>query len=340
MNYGMLLCPHANARYHQAMKPLAKAELQLLLGAAGLKCETEYRHLGGVDWLCFESSELSNETIRILRNHSHLYLFSSIESDQRFTPLFAAAEAYLGADLTGILKYKGKTNEVFTHMLSNFALYSGAYFANPAREIHFLDPLCGRGTALFDAVNRGWSATGADMDNADIAEAYNFFKRYLEYHRLKHTAKDDSLTLQGKKPTPRRTFTFAQSAEAYKAGETISLSLMRGDTVDATGALPKNNVHVISADLPYGVQHAPGSQGKMASFEGLLGRALIVWQKKLKPGGAIALSFNSYTLKKSTLLTMLSDAGYEPLTGGPYDELEHWVEQAVLRDAVVARKKG
>lgn len=340
MYYGMLLCPHANARYHQAMKPLAQAELQLLLQAAKLSCETEYCSFGGVDWLCFQSPELTDEARRILRAHSHLYLFARIEDDERFTPLFAAADVYLNADLTGILKYKGKTNEVFTHMLNNFALFSGSFFARPAAEIRFLDPLCGRGTALFDAVNRGWSATGIDMDNTDISEAYNFFKRYLEYHHYKHTAKDDSLTVQGKKPVQRRTFIFAHTVEAYKAGETVSLSLMRGDTVDAAGALPKTGFHLITADLPYGVQHAPGAQGKMSSFEGLLSRALGTWRGKLKAQGAIALSFNSYTLKRNTLCAMLADAGYEPLTGSFYDQLEHWVEQAVLRDLVVARKKA
>ena len=63
-------------------------------------------------------------------------------------------------------------------------------------KAHLLDHMCGRGTALFVALNRGWDVVGSDIDRAALREAEQFFKRYLEYHRFKHTTRRGSLTLR------------------------------------------------------------------------------------------------------------------------------------------------
>ncbi len=57
-----------------------------------------------------------------------------------------------------------------------------------------------------------------------------------------------------------------------------------------------------------------------------------------KKGGTVVISYNAYTLSKETLKELFEEAGYEVLTGGPYDAMEHWVEQAVSRDVFVALK--
>ena len=59
----------------------------------------------------------------------------------------------------------------------------------------------------------------------------------------------------------------------------------------------------------------------------------------LKPGGAAAISFNTLTLRKDTLLTLLQNAGFTPLTEPPYNDFSHFVEQAVHRDFIVARNE-
>ena len=58
----------------------------------------------------------------------------------------------------------------------------------------------------------------------------------------------------------------------------------------------------------------------------------------LKPGGALAFSFNLNTLRRKDVEQALAEAGLEVLTEGPYADFSHWVEQAVDRDVVVARK--
>ena len=51
-------------------------------------------------------------------------------------------------------KYKGKTNEAFTMHLINQALCAAKL--PEGRPVTLLDPMCGRGTTLFQAVNRGF----------------------------------------------------------------------------------------------------------------------------------------------------------------------------------------
>jgi len=42
---------------------------------------------------------------------------------------------------------------------------------------------------------------------------------------------------------------------------------------------------------------------------------------------------------QDTLLTLLQNAGFTPLTEPPYDDFSHFVEQAVHRDFIVARNE-
>jgi hypothetical protein len=73
-------------------------------------------------------------------------------------------------------------------------------------------------------------------------------------------------------------------------------------------------------------------------LETLVQRALPDWKAALKPGGAIALSFNAQNLKLERLRALMAAAGLEVLQGGPYDGFAHWVEQAITRDIAVCRK--
>ena len=61
-----------------------------------------------------------------------------------------------------------------------------------------------------------------------------------------------------------------------------------------------------------------------------------VWLWNWQEGAAAAISFNTYTLKRSVLQKLMENAGFKVLTQAPYDSFEHWVEQAVNRDVIVA----
>ena len=75
-------------------------------------------------------------------------------------------------DLVTIQKYPGKTNEQFTKLLLNVTLLASASAGEMLdRRLRVLDPLCGRGTTLNQALTYGYDAAGLDLDGKDF-EAY------------------------------------------------------------------------------------------------------------------------------------------------------------------------
>ena len=75
-------------------------------------------------------------------------------------------------DLITIPKYAGKTNEQFTKLLLNVTLLCSASADRMLdRRLRVLDPLCGRGTTLNQALTYGYDVAGIDLDGKDF-EAY------------------------------------------------------------------------------------------------------------------------------------------------------------------------
>ena len=338
MRYKMLLWPHANARYQSQTLNLAAAELGLMLERLAPGAEIAVDEDLGMPCLDLRFPQPPDGgVIEALRGHSLLYgLFE--DRDGLLAPVAGRAPACVGSDLPAILKYKGKTNELFLQLLLNVALYAGDFWPNRGEALRMLDPMCGRATGLFVAANLGWDATGADVDRADLKEAEKYFKRYLEYHRFKHTVSRASRTLRQGGNAPVCTFEYAPDAHA----ERRALTLMGMDAACAGGALERGHYHVVACDLPYGVRHdaqlAQGARTKGNWLEALLARALPAWRDALKPGGAMALSFNAQNLPLERLRALMEDAGLEVLRGGAYDGFAHWVEQAITRDVAVCRK--
>lgn len=335
MKYTILLWPHANARYRAETQKLAGAELAVMLACVAPEVKFAQAECLGMPALELESDgALSDLCIEALKGHSLMYGLFEQREDGSLVPVAGRETPYLGEDLPGILKYKGKTNELFTQLLVNVALYSGTHW-KARTPIRLLDPMCGKGTTLFVAANRCWQCTGADVDKNDLKEAEQFFKRYLEYHRYKHTLERGSLTVKGKKPANSVQFTFADTSENFKQKLTGGLRLANVDAAHAREAFGQRAFHMIVCDLPYGVQHA--SHG--GSLENLLAEVLPGWRDALLPGGTVAVSFNAQTLRTARVHELMAEAGMEPLTEGAYQEFSHWVEQAVTRDIAVCRKK-
>lgn len=335
MKYEMLLWPHANARYQNETLKLAESELRLMLdvlspGAEICRCASsafpalEIEVPGGMD-----------DALRAaICTHSLLYGLFELRPDGALLPVAGRAAAYLGADLPAILKYKGKTNELFLQLLTNAALYAGGFARRSGEALEILDPMCGRGTALFVGANRGWNTTGTDVDKNDLSEAERFLKRYFEYHRMKHAFSRDARTVSGGKSVPVAQFRFSDAPENFRGGDCRSLRLANADAARVREIFGREKFHMIVCDLPYGVQHA--SVG--GSPEALLKRALPAWREALKKGGSVAVSFNAQTLKTERVRSLMADAGLEPKRGGAYDGFSHWVEQAVTRDIAVGRR--
>lgn len=335
MKYIMLLWPHANVRYQNETLKLAESELRLMLDVFAPTAEiapSDAMHAPALEIRL--DGRMSGALLDAMRAHSLMYGLFELCEGGLLRPIAGRAEAYVGADLPGILKYKGKTNELFLQLMINAALYSGGFAHRGGEELELLDPMCGRGTTLFVGANRGWNTTGTDVDKNDLAEAGKFLKRYFEYHRMKHEVDQQSRTVSGGKPIPVKRFVFADTPGHFKNGDGHSLCMANSDAARVREVFGKEKFHMIVCDLPYGVQHS----GVGGSPEKLLEKALSAWREALKKGGTVAVSFNAQTLKRERVLELMEKAGLEVKRGGAYEGFSHWVEQAVTRDIAVARR--
>ncbi|MBR5231201.1 MAG: hypothetical protein IKW00_03010 [Clostridia bacterium] len=326
MHYAYQLKPHQNARYQQSLFELSRKELECMLLSCGINVPVTERVLGGTPFLCFECDTLPPAAAAFLAAHSGLYLAAELKEDL-LRPLSLPRPDYLPPDMPDILKYKGKTNTAFTHLMINLALAAGEMYKAPAPCI--LDPICGHGTTLFCALTRGMNAVGIDSDRKSITEGAMYAQKWLQQNRVKHTCERTGRTVPGGKNAPETHITALLD-------EKRSVSFLLADTRSALHLMRKKPAHALVADLPYCVQHAPTENGRMSTLETLLSDALPAWRQSLLPGAAAAISFNTYTLKRHTLQKLMEDAGFTVLTQAPYDSFEHWVEQAVNRDVIVA----
>lgn len=331
MVYTFALAKSANIRYRDAAIRLSRCELSAMLHALSADCEVKAESFGGADFLTFDSRPLSGDEISFLSGHSSVLFLAEKEGDV-LRPLSFSAGTYLEEDLPEILKYKGKTSASFTRMVLNMALSFSPFFSSPS-PLTLLDPLCGKGTACFCALQLGMNAVGLDLDHKAVREAADYFSRYLKVHQLKHSMRAVSETCS-KTSLPVTEFVFADTRDHYQQGLTRSLRLSAGDTSLVPALCRRQPAHLLITDLPYGVQHAPQFGHKPESFRSLLARALPYWQKALLPGGVAAVSFNTLTFPAQQVIDIARDAGWTLLEDVCLMHLRHEVEQAVVRDVV------
>ncbi|MBR5560539.1 MAG: hypothetical protein IKU73_03915 [Clostridia bacterium] len=332
MKYAFLLYPHQNVRYRQSMRLLAEQELLMTLRALGHECDVKMDDMGGAAFMRFETENLTERDIRMLSQLASVYMMFECR-DGGLVPMESLHPQYIGEDLPALLKYKGKTNEMFTDTMLTMALASSSFIGAHDTDLIVCDPMAGRGTTLMLALRRGYHGVGVEIGKADVKEACDYMTRYLEFHRIKHKKSESSLTVKGQAGGRETKFVFSDTAEHFKAGDTRSLRMILGDTRDTLALLKAKSVHLMVTDIPYGVQK--GTAGKQDSIGGTLQKALPAWHDALKPGGVLAMSFNTYVTKREELERMCQLAGFEIVETA---SLEHWVEQAINRDVILARR--
>lgn len=226
MQFCLQLAPHANIRYRDAQVKLGQAELTCLLCALSLPAETQVTAIGGVPCLTFSAKALTPEALALLGTHStRLMLFECVDGGL-LRPLDWERTAYLPDDLSEILKYKGKTSAAFTHMMMNCAR-AASDFALADQPLTVLDPMCGKCTTGFVALQNGMNAICLDIDRKDLKEAADYFSNYLQFHRLKHRLAQSSRTLQ-KTAVPIAEYTFSDTKEHFAADDVRTLMLAEG----------------------------------------------------------------------------------------------------------------
>ena len=337
MRYALLLKSHGNIRYVQSLKKLALAELGCILKAWNIAAMPAVEEIGGAAFLTFDADDFPPDAWEAVSQHAAI-VFAAVREGALLRPVALSRKNYLPDDVAEVLKYKGKTNADFTSTLLHCAR-AVSDFAKTAEPLWILDPICGRGTTLFCALQEGHNAIGVEWDTKAVAEADAYFSRYLKYHKIKHRRTASSLTLpQGGNAKEVRYF-LSNTNQSYREGDGKALRLITGDTRNAVQMLGEACCHLVVGDLPYGVQHAPKQGGRMTSFTQLLSEIMPVYRKALKPGGAMALSFNEYTLPRNVVEQAMEDAGLTVFREAPYEDFSHWVEQAVQRDVVLAKRE-
>lgn len=344
-DYALLVYPSANRVYAEASRQLLRAELAVFGDAAlGVSMgEITETRIGGVDYLTFGTeAPLSDTDVALLSHASSLYALFELAPQGLLRPVELAPVDRFDSDLLTIQKYVGKTNELFTKLLVNLTCLA---LAEPTamldRRLRLLDPLCGRGTTLNQAMMYGFDAAGVDVDGKDFDAYERFIKTWLKSKRLKHTAEAGLLRKNKIRLGRRLDISYAATKEDFKAGETRTIAYRAADTLMTDELFPPNSFDLVVADAPYGVQHGshrPQEATIARSPRDLLAAAVPVWTRVLRPGGALGISWNTHVLPRAELVAILTKAGLRVCEGGPFEEFTHRVDQAIARDLVVAAK--
>ncbi len=346
-SYALLVSPSANRVYARSAGPLTVAELGVLaetvlpdrLGRA------RSEEIAGVEYVTFDGDLDEPALAHIANVSAALALYERMSGPREgeveaLRPIALQRLDCLDDDLLTILKYQGKTNELFTKLLLNVTVLASAGAGRMLTDrLRVLDPLCGRGTTLNQVLMYGWHASGVDADAKDVDAYAAFLSRWLKDKRLKHTATTGRLRRDGRTLGRRFDAELALAKAAWSAGDRISVSVAEADTLETPAIFRAASVDAVVTDAPYGVQHGSRSGGELQrSPLDLLAAAVAGWAAVLRPGGALGVAVNVRTAPRAETLAVLADSGLEPLDTEAYRCFEHRVDQAIVRDIVVATK--
>lgn len=347
MNYLLLQHPGHNRVYYLQSDKLALAELTIAVNRLEVRCsQPKIELIEGIRYLSVDTDkEFTRNDLLLISGLSFIFaLFKRISTSEgkALIPIKLPSHTYLDDKIGTLLKYKGKTNELFTRMMINVAMLSSKF--TPEQPVDLLDPVAGKGTTLFEAATYGFNAFGIEIETKSVQEATLFFKKYLETERIKH--RYEKLRFSGTSksaPLPIHLFEYALTKEAYRLDNARKkLGIACGNTMETDKYFKRRKFHLIVGDLPYGIAHG-NANGKRTENRSrnpyeLLRESLPAWAKVLHYGGCIVLAWNSFLINREKLTELFTRCGLEVLTGTPYDNFEHMVDRSIKRDIVVARK--
>ena len=341
--YALLVQPAANRVYAEASVALTTAELEVANRAVlgGRVTGIGEASIAGVRYVGFSAEDLTERDTDVLANLSSAFALFA-RRGELLEPVALRPLDRFDDDLLTIQKYSGKTNEHFTKLLLNVAVWSSDSAADALeRRLRVLDPMCGRGTTLNQALMYGWDAAGLDLDEKDFEAYGQFIQTWLKRKRLKHHAETTRIRREKRNIGRQLRASIGVDKDSYKAGDALDLTYVNGDTVHADQYFKAGTFDVVVGDAPYGVRHASRAGGPRELDRrplDLIGASAPAWTALLKPGGALALSWNTVVAPRDQVTDALERAGLQVLDDEPYLSFEHRVDQAITRDLVVARK--
>lgn len=309
---------------------------ELLASPLGARIrDHELQQLGGQDYLLVDLDDSAANDLAILDHLGTVagvydYFPSIGDLDGPFLrPIEAVATAFLPPELIETRRYRGKTNELFTMVLLNLAVFAGDFAERIGERLRILDPLSGGGTTLFTALVRGYDAFGIEREKEDFDTTDAYVQQFLRAIGMPYKRIEERVRGSGR----RALFTIGRKEQ------TRTLGLIHGDTYDAPDLLDGipggARFHAIVSDLPYGIQH----QGQVSRF---LDAALPRWAATLLPGGAMALAWEASTVRRDAAIVRVEEhRDLRVVATPPYDALEHAVDRQIKRrDVLVIRREG
>ena len=307
--YALLISPRADSAYFANVLDVAKAELSRAVPDADI----EYSQFGDLRFLNVDAplEELGD----LLRLSFVQGVFEV--SDGNLIPVSQTSDFKLHPDFVWGEKYRGKTNETLTQLLINLALS-----ANPGAS-SLCDPMCGRGTTLLWAMRYGLKATGIEQDPLALQDIQRGLKKWTKLHRQKHKITQGWVNKSNKKNVGRY---------VEFSAEGNSMRAITGDTTEAPSLLQNRKMDILVTDIPYGIQHMGGKSTRSpletleASADG--------WITTLRPGGVMAIAFNSYMPKRAELLDVYLRRGMKELP----TNVSHRMSESIVRDVALMQK--
>jgi hypothetical protein len=325
------LAPQRSTQYSNLARDLAEAELLASPIGSTLQ-DVSLQKIAGQDYVQFSLPGLiTDETARLLASMAMLggvfETFDSIGdvSGPLLRPVPATHPAFISPDMAATRRYKGKTNEAFTHFLCNMAKYASDFHSSDWAALDVVDPLCGGGTTLFTALSLGADVAGLDVDRTDVESTAAFIIQYCRENRIALATKEERLRKLG-----ARRWLFQIGRDDVRR-----CMLALGDAGQTRELLQGfGRPHLIVTDLPYGIQHS-------GPLHGLLADCLPSWTELLLSGGAIAFSWDSTRFDRREMMALVGKvADLEVVNRPPYDRLAHRVDRVIKRrDVLVARRR-
>lgn len=350
MKYKILMKPNNNIPYAEELKTMCISEAMVMLNRLKVNIESiEINTIGKAKYMDLTTTdEIEDKHYPFITRLSFYYGFFGVEeinndnndeslSEELLRPILIPDEQFFQDDLSIRLKYNGKTNEMFTRMMLNMGLFSSNYWN--VDKVQLFDPMCGKGTTLFEGMILGYDSYGAELNKKAFTDMSTYIARYIKEDRVKHQLVNGKAQINGKTKGELLDITYGTKAE-IKAKKPRILKVFRGDTTISSGIFKKNSIHLIVTDLPYGVQHIGNEQGEsVRGLNKLIKEGVKAWDQLLKKGGAIVFSWNTFTDKREDLIDLLQKQNYKVMEGRYYDNFEHRVSQAINRDILVAIKQ-
>ncbi len=345
--YLIMLNPGHNRVYYDQSSKLSLAELKIACRRFESNCrDIELLAIADIDYLAVSlENTITKEELLILSRLSFVFaIFERVEVNQEscLVPIARPKCEYISSQISSLLKYSGKTNELFTKMMVNVGLLSSDFDYDEG--IRLLDPVAGKGTTLYEGTVYGFDVAGIEIHKNSVHEACVFFKKYLEKEKYKHSATKRKLSGADKSNSFIHEFEYAATKTEFKKDSSRKkLEFVCGNSANANKYFKSNSFHIIVGDLPYGVFHGNVSKNRHSSLtrspSELLVECLPEWYKVLKKKGVLVLSWNKFVMPKDDLLELMKNNDFNIFMDSPYNQFEHRVDMSIKRDIVVAKKQ-